>query len=240
MVLGKLTQLADSVWLWPHNPDENAIQSTVGVIVGEDETILIDAGNSPRLARQIKDELKQRGLPPVGRIIYTHHHWDHIYGACAFDVPVIAHTSCREILAKEAQIPWSAEYLDREIARNSQLNLSYEARKRAVRDWQHFRIVVPNIVFAASETLHLSEGIIELEYVGGEHAEDSIIVKVPEARIMFVGDCFYPPPLHLRIAEPIPSISMLAFLLRDEYDLYVEGHDVPFTKGELLEFLGDG
>jgi glyoxylase-like metal-dependent hydrolase (beta-lactamase superfamily II) len=74
----KLVQLAESVWLWPHNPDPDVVQASVGVIVGDNETVLVDAGNSPRVARQIKDELKHVGFPAVSRIMYTHHHWDHL------------------------------------------------------------------------------------------------------------------------------------------------------------------
>ena len=94
----KFTQLAENIWLWPHNPDFNAVQSSVGVIVDKNETVLVDTGNSPNLARKIKGELKRHGFPAVSRIIYTHHHWDHVSGACEFQVPVVAHTKCRAIL----------------------------------------------------------------------------------------------------------------------------------------------
>ena len=74
-----LKQLTEHTWLLPHNPDENAVQSSIGVITAQNESLLIDAGKSPRLARQIKAELARNNLPPVSQIIYTHHHWDHIY-----------------------------------------------------------------------------------------------------------------------------------------------------------------
>ena len=32
---------------------------------------------------------------------------------------------------------------------------------------------------------------------------------------------------------------MLASLENEDYDLYVEGHGNPFTRAELLEFLGE-
>jgi len=233
----KLTRLAEHVWLWPHNPGFNAIQSSVGVIVGGNETILVDAGNSPQLARHIKDELGRYGLPSVSRIIYTHHHWDHIYGACEFQAPVVAHTRCRDILAEDAQKPWSAEYLRREIERNPKLKVSYRARDRAVRNWGTFRIVIPDIVFDTSMIIQLGQFSIELEHVGGQHAEDSVVVKVPEARIMFLGDCYYPPPLHLRTPGSTHSLSMLASLQSEDYDLYVEGHDKPLTRAHLRKLL---
>jgi glyoxylase-like metal-dependent hydrolase (beta-lactamase superfamily II) len=104
----KLTQLTEHTWLLPHHPNADAVQSSIGVITTLNETILVDAGNSPRLARKIKTELARRNLPHVSRIIYTHHHWDHIYGACEFDVPVTAHVICKSILEEESRKPWGS------------------------------------------------------------------------------------------------------------------------------------
>lgn len=233
----KLIQLSDRVWLWPHRSSFSAVQSCVGVIAGREETVLVDAGNSPQLARRIKAALQQAGLPPVSRILYTHHHWDHVYGACEFQVPVIAHSRCKTLLTEEAQKPWGPEYLRQQMKVHPPLRASYTARLRAVRDWSGFRIVVPEIVFDDRLILRLGDMDLDLEHVGGQHAEDSIVVRVPQAGGMFLGDCYYPPPLHLRTPESKPALAMLAALERPEYTLYVEGHDRPFRRAQLLERL---
>ena len=123
------------------------------------------------------------------------------------------------------------------MERNPKLKVSYRARDRAIRDWSAFRIVVPDTVFDTSTVIELGQVTILLEHVGGKHAEDSIVVKIPEAGITFLGDCYYPPPLHLRTRKSRPSKSMLASLESEEYALYVEGHDEPFSRAELLQFL---
>jgi glyoxylase-like metal-dependent hydrolase (beta-lactamase superfamily II) len=233
----QLKQLTEHTWLYPHHPDPNAVQSSIGVIATRNETILVDAGNSPRLARHIKVELARCNLPPVSRILYTHHHWDHVYGACEFDVSVTAHVFCRAILEEEAKKPWGMDYLNEEIRRNPKLAASYTARAKAIEDWERFRIVVPEEVFGKEELIDLNGLAIELEHVGGEHAEDSIVVKVPEDRVMFIGDCYYPPPLHLRQPDSAPSLDILRRLESNIYHLYVEGHGKPFTRIELLKLL---
>ena len=86
-------------------------------------------------------------------------------------------------------------------------------------------------------TIQLGQIRVELEHVGGRHAADSIVVKVPHAGIMFLGDCYYPPPLHLRTPESKPSLEMLAALESKAYTLYVEGHDKPLTRARLLGML---
>ena len=233
----QLTQLTEHIWLLPHNPDVSAVQSSIGVVVTQNESLLIDAGNSPRLARKLKTELARYNLPPVSRIIYTHHHWDHVYGACEFTIPVMAHAMCRTILEEEAKKPWGTGYLDEEIKRNPKLKLSYEARKKNVKDWGSFRIIVPEEVFDETVLIEWGKFVIELEHVGGAHAADSIVVKIPQDGVMFLGDCYYLPPLHLRKPDYAPSFDMLRRLQNSSYNLYVESHDKPFTRTQLLEFL---
>ncbi|CAG0975674.1 hypothetical protein ARNL5_02048 [Anaerolineae bacterium] len=237
MLRQKPTRLADNVWLWPHSSSFMAIQSSVGIITAENETVLVDAGNSPELARRLKDELRQSGFPPVSRIVYTHHHWDHVYGACEFQVPVVSHSLCKTILMEEAQRPWGPEYLRQGTRRNPRLKVSYRARARAVQDWAAFRIIIPDIVFDDCLTISLGQIRIELEHVGGQHAADSIVVKVPHAGIMFLGDCYYPPPLHLRTPDSKASLEMLAALESKAYTLYVEGHAKPLMRTKLLGML---
>jgi glyoxylase-like metal-dependent hydrolase (beta-lactamase superfamily II) len=233
----KLTQLTGQVWLWPHNPSYTAVQSSVGVIHCGTETVLVDAGNGPGLARRIKRALSQHGFPLLSRIIYTHHHWDHTYGACEFQVPVVAHAKCKSILTEAAKKPWSAAYLRQQIESNPELRASYTALERAVRDWKAFHIVVPETVFERSLSLQCGRVRLELEHVGGRHAEDSIVVKVPEAGVMFLGDCYYPPPLHLQTSEPKISMSMLEALESEAYSLYVGGHAKPITREDLCRRL---
>jgi glyoxylase-like metal-dependent hydrolase (beta-lactamase superfamily II) len=233
----KLTQLTEHIWLFPHDPEPNAVQSSIGVITMGNESLLVDAGNSPRLARQLKAELVRCNLPPVSRIIYTHHHWDHIYGACEFGVPVTAHVMCKAILEEEARKPWGTEFLQEEIQHNPKLAMSYNARVELIDDWGAFQIIVPEDVFEKAKIIDLDGLAIELEHVGGKHAEDSIVVKMPQEGVMFLGDCYYPPPLHLREEDAIPSLEMLRNLQDQAYHLYVEGHDKPFTRAELLKVL---
>ncbi len=233
----QLTQLTEHIWLLPHNSDPNTIQSSIGVIATRNQSLLIDAGNSPRLARKVKAELVRCNLPPVTRIIYTHHHWDHVYGACEFNVPVTAHAKCRDILEEESKKPWGIEYLNEEIRRNPKLTASYQARAGAVKDWKTFQIIVPVDTFEKAELITLDGLVIELEHIGGQHAEDSIVVKISQDGVKFLGDCYYPPPVHLRKPDSVPSFDMLRRLRSDVYNLYVESHDTPFTRADLIELL---
>jgi hypothetical protein len=55
-------------------------------------------------------------------------------------------------------------------------------------------------------------------------------VRLPQLRIMFVGDCFYPPPLHLRNPGDTYDFAMMRSLIRPDIDTYVDGHNDPVSR----------
>ncbi len=80
---------------------------------------------------------------------------------------------------------------------------------------------------------------LDLKHVGGEHAADSVVVTVPDEKIMFLGDSYYPPPLRLGLADRSPNIEMLKSFLSEACELYLDGHGTPFTKTELAAGLSE-
>ena len=233
----ELLSICENIYLWPHHPNPKRVEPSIGIVVGEQGTVLIDAGNSPAVARRLKEAMAARGLPDVSAIIYTHNHWDHVSGACAFNVPVTAHVLCRNTLLEEANKPWGPEYIHQEIIRTPRRRISLEARERAISDWGAFRIIIPDEVFDTTKIIRLGNLTLELVHVGGAHSADSIIVKIPEARVLFLGDCYFPPPLHLRRRGETFSLSMLQAFAREPYQLYIDSHNDPFSKQDLLNLL---
>ena len=231
-----LQRITPHVWVHPPSPDATEVQAAVGVVVSKGETLLVDAGNGPKLARHIQEQLETLGAPPVRRVIYTHHHWDHVFGAYLYRAPALAHARCREALSKIAQSPWGPEFLEREVLR-PKLAESYRAMGRAVDDWEAFEIVVPEAIAAENATVYVGDIRLEVRYIGGRHAADSVVVGLPNEGVLFLGDCFYPPPLHLRSEDDTFDITMLASLVEPNYRFYVDGHSEVATFEELTEWL---
>jgi glyoxylase-like metal-dependent hydrolase (beta-lactamase superfamily II) len=232
-----LIQVTDEVWLWPPHPDPARVQAAVGIVVGDGSSLLVDAGNSPDLARQIRAAMEAEGLPPPTAVVPTHFHWDHTWGTCAWDVPVVAHELCGRSLAEEAAKPWSHDYLRAEMERNPLLVPSYQARAAAVRDFADLRIVLPEQTFATKRTLNIGGVTVELEHVGGQHSPDSTVVRVPGAGVVFIGDAYYPPPYHLRSPDDGPDLDLVARLVGEDYDWYIESHDQPHRRAEVLSLM---
>lgn len=232
-----LKRVTPHIWVHPPSLDATEVQAAVGVVVSGGETLLVDAGNGPKLARHLQEQLEALGTPPVRRVVYTHHHWDHVFGACIYRVPALAHARCREVLLEMAQAPWGPEFLEREVALNPKLAESYGAMGRAVDDWEAFEIVVPEAIAAGSATVHVGDLRLEVRHVGGRHAADSVVVGLPGEEVLFLGDCFYPPPSHLRTEDDTFDAAMLASLVIPDYRFYVGGHHGVATFEELTEWL---
>ena len=139
-----LTRVAGRVWLYPADPDPDKIQASVEVIADDRGSVIVDAGHSPDLARRVQAAMAVERIPPARWLVYTHHHWDHVWGAVAWgEVDVVAHSSARSMLEGEAARPWSHDYLLAEVERNPRLGPSFRARARAMPSWEGFAIRLP-------------------------------------------------------------------------------------------------
>lgn len=234
----ELVRVTQRVWVWPHDPDPDRIQASIGVVAGDDGCVVVDAGHSPALARRVRDAVETAGLPAPRVLVYTHHHWDHVWGAQQWRVPVVAHERGAQALRADAGKPWSEAYLRDGMAGNPLLAPSYTARIRAMAgSWDGFRIVLPEVTFTEHHRIALGGVIVELEHVGGGHSPDSTVVRVPSERAVFLGDCYYPPPYHLRRPDDVPDLDLVRRLVSDDYDWYVESHDVPHPRTEVEQLL---
>ncbi|WP_206686326.1 MBL fold metallo-hydrolase [Kribbella qitaiheensis] len=164
-------------------------------------------------------------MPAPTTLVYTHHHWDHTWGACAWKgVEIVAHASATDLLTTEANRPWSHQYLRDQVTENPKLGPSFRARALAMPDWDGFEVLPPHRTF--EDKLDLAYGV-QLRHVGGNHAPDSLVVTIPDARVMLLGDCYFPPPFHLRKETDGLDHAMARRLLRERHTWYVDAHSPP-------------
>ncbi len=221
-----LHQLANQVWVYPPSAESRAVQPNVGVVIGPDMTILIDAGNSLHHARQIQMALEAQNAPPVRYLIYTHHHWDHCLGAPLWEGSVvIAQQQCRDLLIERYGELFKShlsleDHIRNDPAREGALR-AIEATNGGLRG---LSLVLPQISFSEDLSLRLNGLSLRLRHVGGPHAPDSITVLVEETGVMFLGDCCYPAPGTAEVDR-----GLVSALLAQEAAIYVEGHHQPMT-----------
>jgi len=72
------------------SPDKRTDRPILGAIAGKSGTLIVDAGNSPEHARLLLNGLEKIDIPQPKSVSITHGHWDYVFGASVFNVPIIA------------------------------------------------------------------------------------------------------------------------------------------------------
>lgn len=216
-----LIRVTDRVYYLPHDPDRDRIQPTIGVMLTDAGTVLYDVGNGTIRARQLKAELARIGAPPVRWIVYSHHHWDHIFGACEFpDAQVIGHLTGLPHIREYASRAWSAAYIHSVLPERPY----YAVILDSIDDFDTFKVVIPSLVLDSPRyALPIEDMSLMVEHIGGKHAIDSCILHVHDGaqRVMFLGDCYYPKPDGI---DRVMAADMAHRLRALSYDTYIDGH----------------
>jgi len=108
--------------------------------------------------------------------VYTHQHFDHVMGSSFLTKRTIAYQGAIN----------GIRHLEANLAQEITLffpNL-YQERKAM---FDSLEIVLPQITFSQELRLHMGDRTVELIFVGG-HSSASIVIYVPEDRVLFAGD----------------------------------------------------
>jgi glyoxylase-like metal-dependent hydrolase (beta-lactamase superfamily II) len=146
---------------------------SIGLILGEDETLVVDSRGSERQGRELMDEIGWITQTPL-RVVNTHHHFDHCFGNYIF-VPaeIWGHERCATRL--------------REDSRTVQFALA-AAMPEVTLEYTETRIAAPNKTFRDKVTLDIGGRPVELIHLGRGHTDNDIVVHVPDVHAIFAGD----------------------------------------------------
>jgi glyoxylase-like metal-dependent hydrolase (beta-lactamase superfamily II) len=225
--------------LTPHvywlSPDSSTDRPILGAIVGSRGTLLVDAGNSPAHVQIVLDGLARRHLPAPTFCMLTHWHWDHVFGASALSVPILAHVETRRIVTVMAGFDWGDAALDQRVAAGTEIAFCRDMLKLEWPDRSSLVIRPLDIGVTSQVDVDLGGVTARFIHVGGDHSPDSSVVYIPEDRIMFLSDCLGDDLHHgpRRLTTTLFPV-LLDRVLSYEVDYYLEGHNpAPVSKAEL-------
>jgi glyoxylase-like metal-dependent hydrolase (beta-lactamase superfamily II) len=214
-----LTKISEHVyWMPPGPPDRPSVCG----VVGDRRTLMLDAGSSDAHTRAFLDALSAEGAARPSAVVYTHSHWDHVFGGTELGGYVIAHALTAERLIELAALDWSDVGLDQRVAAG-QASPEHAAHVKEELPAPRTVVVAPaDIVFQEGLVIELGGATVRVRHVGGNHSAESCVMYVEPDRVLFLGDCMYDSPAGVLTAE-------LAFPLHDailgfDAELYVEGH----------------
>ncbi|MCA9984634.1 MAG: MBL fold metallo-hydrolase [Anaerolineales bacterium] len=220
----ELSRIGQHVY-W-YSPDGRTDRPILGAIVGERATLMVDAGASADHARSFLNALKEAAVPAPAYLALTHWHWDHIFGMSELSVPLVTHAGTAAELAVLSGYSWDDAALNERVAAGSEIPFCRDMIQAELPGKRRIKLRKPDIVFTSQLTINLGGVSCELHHVGGDHAEDSTVIYVPEDRALFLGDCLYQrlysPQPHYSADKLLPLLDKLATL---PAETYLEGHN---------------
>lgn len=219
------------------------------LVEGEEGVIVVDTMESSRAAQAVMVEFKKITDKPVVAIIYTHNHYDHVYGAKEFVTPgvspkVYAHNSLDHLVQTRQDIIGPAIY-PRSI-RQFGVTLPPFTRPNAG--------IGPQLVFGGQgmenylEPTDVFEDTMEFEAAGIKiklvHApgetDDQLYVWLPEKKVLMPGDNFYKafPNLYAVRGTPYRDVrgwvESLDKMIAEEPEFLVPSHTRPVVGKDLI------
>lgn len=237
--------------------------SNAGVIVNEDDVLLVDSHVSPAAASALLEELEAITDRPVRYVANTHWHFDHVHGNQVYppEVEIISHEATRAVIAAggsnsgrsyEFFIGALPERIARmEAALDTPSDASAREELRATLESQraflsHVREVVPtppNTTLSERLTLFRGEREIRFLFFGRGHTEGDVVVHLPRERVLITGDLVTGGIPYMGDGFVDEWIETLEHLKSLDFEWIVPGHGMPFRDpariGHLQDFLRD-
>jgi len=246
----QVVQLADGLWT-----AVGFAASNVHMIEGRTSVTIIDTTETTKAAQNIFAEFRKLTRKPVGRIILTHSHRDHISGAEVFaegrDIPVIAsHLFSSDLVGVDQNRIAPNKALMRRtkmqfgigLAPDERISLGVGPGNRPM-EGMGAGYIEPSERITQDCEMDLDGVTAQLIHAPGE-THDHVVVWLPEQKVLFSGDNWYHafPNLYAIRGTPYRDYQAWADTLGMLSELGAEvlapGHTLPVTgKDNIVEAL---
>lgn len=217
--------------IWANTSGSNA--GNHGAIILEDEILLVDAGMFHTVSLEIRDFLENKFELPIRKLLLTHYHRDHVFGAQAFgNAEMISSIPTRRGCLQNLETHWKMDNILEEAEKiKDDRPLYYECV-------QDLKIKVPDVGFTGSAIFGKNDEIV-FRHVGGHTAGSSIVIVEPE-HIIYVGDLIFNgtfPYAGDPSCNPDDWISALEEIHKDDYLSVIPGHGAVCGNDEISEHI---
>ncbi len=176
-----LTKVADGVYSYAdikNSSPANSFGANAGIIIGKDSIVVIDTLVSSKEAKRFIKGIRTISEKPIKYVINTHYHLDHTFGNADFKrlgAVIISHTNDSKNLKTHGETA---------LKNAKDYGLSEK-------DMKGTRIAYPVLTFNDRMEIDLGDQKIELIYIMPSHTDGSILVYLPEKKILFAGDILF-------------------------------------------------
>lgn len=228
-----LKRLTARCWWMPGSHETD--RPTLGCVQGTRLTLMVDAGNSPAHHHLMADAMARAGIGPAQVVALTHSHWDHTFGLCASGALAVGCRATQAQLARMAAWAWTPAKMARRLETGEDILFCHEHICREYADPTTIHVRGADLVFDQRLDIDLGGVQAQLIRLENSHAEDCVIVYVPQEKVVYLGDIPYedlhhqPPCWHLK-----RRASLLAALDRLDFAWAVPGHQDAMARDDFF------
>jgi glyoxylase-like metal-dependent hydrolase (beta-lactamase superfamily II) len=178
--------------LYWSTPDATLDRPVIGIIAASRGTLMFDAGSSQRHALELKQALRARGLRPPHYAVISHSHADHWFGLVDFETVSMCSRACQATTKSMTGLDWSHEGYRRLVAAGEGsgfladiLDAEYGVDRDAI------PLRSPEVGVSGELAIDLGSVTVEVREIASSHSGDAVILRIPEKRLVFLGDVLY-------------------------------------------------
>lgn len=146
-----------------------------GIIVGDDDVMVIDAQATPVMAKEVIDRVAKITDKPIKYVLLSHYHAVRVLGASAFaGAEILASDATRGLIVERGK-----QDMDSEIGRFPRLFRAVESIPGLT--W-------PTMTFPDQISVWLGRREVRIMHIGRGHTAGDVIAVVPDAGVVFSGD----------------------------------------------------
>lgn len=224
-----LQELADGVYAAIASDGGWAICNAGAVDLG-DQVLVFDTFVNQHAAAEFKDAIVSLTGKPIGFVLNSHYHSDHVKGNQVFKgARVVSTAKTREVMTKvKSRYETDAEAIRRDVQRDLESHLAnpddpdtvlFEGYDRGHLDGlPTLEYTLPGVTFEGILTFHGTKRKAEAITYGGGHTISDAFLCLPDERIGFMGDLLFVgchpyiadgnPPELFRIFDRVEGLDM--------------------------------
>ena len=211
----ELQRLGDGVYAAIASDGGWAICNAGAVDLG-DQVLVFDTFVNQHAAAEFKDMVGRLTGKPVGYVVNSHYHSDHVKGNQVFDgARIVSTAKTREVMTKaKSRYETDLEAIRKDVQQDLESHLAnpddpdtalFEGYDRGHLDGlPTLKYTVPDVAFEDRITFHGTKRTAEAITYGGGHTVSDALLYLPEDGIAFMGDLLFV-ECHPYIADGNPS-----------------------------------
>jgi glyoxylase-like metal-dependent hydrolase (beta-lactamase superfamily II) len=221
-----LKKIADGVYAYAdvkNGSPKNSFGANAGIIIDKDGIVVVDTLISAKEAKRFIRNIRAVSMKLIKLVVNTHYHLDHAFGNSEFTrlgAMIIAQS------ADNANMRNKGEYV---LKNAGNFGLTKE-------DLKGTELAYPALAFNDKMEINLGSKKIHLIFTGPSHTEGSILVYLPDSKVLFTGDVLFTDRHpYMGEADVDGWIKALDFILGMDVVTIIPGHGPISSKKDIAD-----